>query len=132
MGCSCYILGTLMEFMAMPAMLYYITFFLGFAYLSLALGVTSPQEVVVPQFSIHDWVSRWGFFYLFIIPWSFLCLFFISWCFCLFLKPFGCSYLFGFKFKDLLLIGFVYLLISKYSYFLFYFALMLCIQVKIK
>ncbi|XP_058180933.1 high mobility group B protein 15 isoform X2 [Rhododendron vialii] len=44
MGCSCYILGTLMEFMAMPAMLYYITFFLGFAYLSSALGVTSPQE----------------------------------------------------------------------------------------
>ncbi|KAG5531317.1 hypothetical protein RHGRI_026061 [Rhododendron griersonianum] len=44
MGCSCYILGTLMEFMAMPAMLYYITFFLGFAYFSLALGVTSPQE----------------------------------------------------------------------------------------
>lgn len=124
MGCSCYILGTLMEFMAMPAMLYYITFFLGFAFLSLALGVTSPQEVVVPQFYIHDWVSRWGFF--------FPCAFFFAWCFCLFLKPFGCSYLFGFKFKDLFLMGFVYLLISKYSYFLFYFALMLCIQMKIK
>ncbi|KAI8004779.1 hypothetical protein LOK49_LG08G02430 [Camellia lanceoleosa] len=49
--------------MAMPAMLYCILF-LGFEYLSLALGVTSPTGVVVPQFYIHNLISRWFSFVL--------------------------------------------------------------------